>query len=121
MGPTDTSAHAGGVRVDVFRYFLWRRDSCCTGTWAAGDLASMSLEERTRQVLETVSGVTLSGLEDDKDDFRLRATLTGYAAISALQDSKLATFLTDPTCVLRRLLSLNKYLVLMQSLLRART
>jgi len=92
-----------------------------TGIWAAGDLASMSLEERTRQVLETVSGVTLSGLEDDKDDFRLRATLTGYAAISALQDSKLATFLTDPTCVLRRLLSLNKYLVLMQSLLRART
>jgi len=92
-----------------------------TGIWAAGDLASFTLKERTGQVRETMVGVTLSGLENDMDDLRLRATLTAYAAITAFKDSKLATFLTDPTCVLRRLFSLNKYLTLMQSLLRSRT
>lgn len=92
-----------------------------TGIWAAGDLHSISLEERTRQVRENMAGVTLSGLENGKDDLRLRATLTSYAAITAFKDGKLATFLTDPTCVLRRLFRLNKYLELMQSLLRART
>lgn len=94
--------------------------------WAAGDLASRSLDERTSAALAVVEGVSFCGLGGDaagdsiKAGTQRRAVLAAHAAVSALKGAKLASFLCDPCSTLKRLLALNKFFRVMEAVLRDR-